>query len=285
MGEEVPPTSDDLTPTGAAELRPEDSTSAFVRNTAVMAVGTSLSRLTGFLRVAAMAFALGITTRRADAFNIANTTPNIVYELALGGVLSSVLVPVLVEWMQTRGRSAAWEVARRLLTVAFLALAVVTVIGIVAAPWIARLYTVRVETGREATLELATFYLRWFMPQVVFYGLGAIATGLLNAERRFAAPMFAPVLNNLVAIATFLIFAAMDGPMPGSGDLVTDPQRLVLAMGTTLGVAAMTMALWPAVRGTGFRFAWRPHLRDEAVARIVRLAGWVFVYVVAKQMG
>lgn len=287
MGKEVPATADDLTPTGAAELRPEDSTSAFVRNTAVMAVGTSLSRLTGFLRIAAMAFAIGITeTRLADSYNIANTTPNIIYELALGGILSSVLVPVLVEWMQTRGRAAAWEVAQRLFTVVFISLTAIAVVGVLIAPWIIRLYTIRVPgADEEAVRELATFFLRWFMPQIVFYGVGAVGSALLNADRRFAAPMFAPILNNLIAIATFLVFAAMPGPAAGSHELATGAQRLVLALGTTFGVLGMTIALWPALRSTGFRFAWRPHLRDEAVARIVRLAGWVVVYVAANQVG
>jgi putative peptidoglycan lipid II flippase len=241
-----------------------------------MAVGTSLSRLTGFARVAAMAFALGITeSRLSDAYNIANITPNIVYELALGGILSSVVVPVFVEWMQSRGREAAWEVARRLFTVASVALA----------PWIARLYTVRIGAGQEVTRELATFFLRWFMPQIVFYGLGAVATAQLNADRRFAAPMFAPILNNVIVIATFLTFAAMPGPPAGSHELATHAQELVLAIGTTLGVVGMTLALWPSLRRTGFRFRWRLDLKDEAVRRIARLAGWVLVYVAANQVG
>ena len=294
MGEEVPATTDDLTPTEVpapgspetAEIRPEDSTSAFVRNTAVMAVGTSLSRLTGFLRVAAMAFAIGITeTRLADAYTIANTTPNLIYELALGGVLSSVLVPVFVEWIQARGHAAAWDVARRLFTLAFVSLSAIAIVAIVAAPWIVRLYTVRAGADEEVTRELATFFLRWFMPQIVFYGLGAIGAALLNADRRFAAPMFTPVLNNLIVIGTFLLFAAMPGPAPGSRELATGAQQLVLAIGTTLGVVAMTVTLWPALRSMGFRFAWVPMLRDEAVTRIVRLAGWVVVYVAANQAG
>ena len=267
-------------------MRPEDSASAFVRNAAVMAVGTSLSRFTGFLRVAVMAFALGITeTRLNDAYTIANTTPNIIYELALGGVLSSVLVPVFVEWMQTRGRSAAWEVARKLLTLAVLSLTAIAILAIFLAPWIVSLYTVRVGQGQEATRELATFLLRWFMPQIVFYAIGAIGAGLLNADRRFAAPMFAPVLNNVIVIATFLTFAAMPGPAAGSGELATGAQQLVLGIGTTLGVAGMTFALWPSLRRTGFRFSWRFHIRDEAVTRIARLAGWVVVYVAANQIG
>ncbi len=286
MGQEVPATSDELTPPPTAEVRPEDSPAAFARNAAVMAVGTTLSRVTGFLRVAAMAYAIGITeTRLADAYNIANTTPNIVYELALGGILSSVLVPVLVEWAHRGGREASFEVARRLFTLTAVVLSAITVLVALGAPWIVGLYTIRAGADREATRELATFFLRWFAPQILFYGLGAVGQALLNAERRFAAPMFAPILNNLLVIATFLAFALLPGPAPGSGELATPAQRLVLAIGTTLGVAGMTLALWPSVRATGFRFAWRPGLRDEAVAQIARLGGWVVVYVAANQIG
>jgi putative peptidoglycan lipid II flippase len=299
VGEEVPATSDVVTPDGpptagvppedpgAADAAPDDSSSAFVRHTAVMSVGTALSRLTGFLRLAAMAFALGITeTRLADAYNIANITPNILYELALGGILTSVVVPVLVEWLQGRGREAAWDVARRLLTFAIVALSAITVLGILLAPWIVDLYTAGVAAADQPEVrEVATFFLRWFMPQIVFYGVGAIASALLNSHRRFAPPMFAPILNNVVVIATFAIFAAMPGPPPGSGDLATTAQELVLAIGTTAGVVAMTMALWPALRSTGFRFRWVADWRHEAVLRIARLARWVFVYVVANQVG
>ena len=270
-----------------AEPPSEDSTRAFVRNTVVMSTGTALSRLTGFLRLSAMAFALGITeSRLPDAYNIANITPNILYELALGGILTSVVVPVVVEWMQTHGRDAAWDVVRRLFTITLVVLSAIAVLGIVLAPWIIDLYTVGYpEAQRVAVHDLATFFLRFFMPQVVFYGIGAVAAGLLNSHRRFAAPMFAPIANNLIVIATFLVFAAMPGPAEGSHELATGAQQLVLAVGTTLGVVAMTVALWPSVRATGFRFRWIGGVRDEAIVRIGRLATWVIVYVVANQLG
>ncbi|TMK68098.1 MAG: murein biosynthesis integral membrane protein MurJ [Actinobacteria bacterium] len=287
MDQEVRATSDLVTPgtPEGVDLPPEDSQAAFVRNTAVMSVGTTLSRVTGFLRLSAMAYALGITeTRLADAYNIANITPNIVYELALGGILSSVFVPVFVQWLQSRGREAAWDVARRVLGIAAVSLSIISILGIALAPWIIRLYTVGVPDGqRQVVEELASFFLRWFMPQIVFYGIGAVATGLLNAHRRFAVPMFAPILNNLIVIATFLTFAAMSHP--GQAVLATGPQKLVLAVGTTLGVMAMTVALWPSLRRLGFRFRWRPGWMDEAVIRIAHLAKWVVVYVVANQLG
>jgi putative peptidoglycan lipid II flippase len=287
VGQEVRATSDLVTPgtPEGVDLPPEDSQAAFVRNTAVMSVGTALSRVTGFLRLSAMAYALGIAeTRLADAYNIANITPNIVYELALGGILTSVFLPVFVEWLQSRGREAAWDVARKVLGIAAVSLSIITVLGIVLAPWIIRLYTVGVPTGqRDAVEDLASFFLRWFMPQIVFSGIGAVATGLLNAHRRFAVPMFAPILNNLIVIATFLAFAAMS--RPGQAVLATGPQKLVLAVGTTLGVVVMTVALWPSLRRLGFRFRWRPGWMDEAVVRIAHLAKWVVVYVVANQLG
>ena len=282
----APPPASSAVPPSHPEPLAEDSTPSFVRNTIVMSTGTAISRLTGFLRLSAMAFAIGITeTRLADAYNVANITPNILYELALGGILTSVVVPVVVEWMQARGREVAWDVVRRLFTIAIVVLSAIALLGIVLAPWIVDLYTVGYpDAQREAVHGLATFFLRWFMPQVVFYGIGAVAAGLLNAHRRFAAPMFAPIANNLIVIVTFLIFAAMPGPS-NPGELATGAQQLVLAIGTTLGVVAMTAALWPSVRATGFRFRWLGGIRDEAIVRIGRLAAWVVAYVVANQLG
>jgi putative peptidoglycan lipid II flippase len=295
VGKEVPPSTEVLRPperpedTGQFAVRspsPQDTPEAVVRHSAVMSVGTALSRVTGFLRLAAMTYALGVTeSRLADAYNVANTTPNIVYELALGGIVSSVFVPVFVQRLETEGRDRAWHMARNVLTVATLLLLAVTVAGAVAAGPIVRAYTVRA-TGPEAEAqrELATFLLRWFMPQIVFYGLGAgVGTGLLNAHRRFAAPMFAPIANNVVATATFFLFAALPGGR--TPDTLSTAQRYVLAVGTTLGVVAMTAALWPSLRRTGFRWRWTVDLKDPGLARILRLSGWAVLYVVVNQLG
>ncbi|HEX9236699.1 MAG TPA: murein biosynthesis integral membrane protein MurJ, partial [Actinomycetota bacterium] len=163
----------------------------------------------------------------------------------------------------------------------------VMVVGILASNWIIHAYTFRVEGPQaEAERALASFFLKWFMPQIVFYGLGAgIATGLLNAHRRFAVPMFAPILNNLIVTATFFVFAAMahHGTVTPSG--ITGPEKLVLAIGTTLGVVAMSLALWPSLRRLGFRWKWTFDLKDPGFRRIGRLAGWAFVYVVVNQLG
>jgi putative peptidoglycan lipid II flippase len=263
-----------------------DSQAAIIRNTAVMSIGTGLSRATGFIRIAAMTYALGIAgSRMADTFNVANTTPNIIYELALGGVLSSVFVPVFVDWMQSRGREEAWEVSHRVMTLTVVSLSAIALLGILAAPAIIRLYTFGHGGDDDAAQALGTFFLRWFAPQIVFYGIGAVATGLLNAHRRFAAPMFAPILNNVIASATFIAVAVLPGPHPPSPTGITTAQRLALAVGTTAGVAAMSLVLLPVLRSTGWRWRWDLRWRHEAVRRIAHLAKWTVVYVVANQLG
>ncbi|MGH2572101.1 MAG: murein biosynthesis integral membrane protein MurJ [Actinomycetota bacterium] len=297
MGKEVPAATDGLSPpdtpedTGplpapSAQEPPADSTRAVVRQSAVMSLGTALSRLTGFLRLAAMAFALGVAeSRLADAYNVANTTPNIVYDLALGGMISSIFIPVFVERLEGEGREQAWHTARSLLTFSILILGALMLLGIVFSEPLIRMYTYRASGPEaESMRELASFFLKWFMPQIVFYGLGAgVATGLLNAHRRFAAPMFAPIVNNLIAMATFFTFAALPG---GSRpETITDLQRYVLAIGTTLGVIGMTVALWPSLRALGFRYRWTLDLWDRGFRKIVRLAGWAFMYVIVNQLG
>ena len=252
-----------------------------------MSVGTALSRLTGFLRLFAMAYALGVTeSRLADAFNVANTTPNMVYDLALGGILSSVFVPVFVERFERGDKERAWHTARSVMTLAFIVLGAITVLTMVGARLIIDLYTLGVPAGgqREAERALATFFLRWFMPQIIFYGLGAgVATGLLNARRKFAAPMFAPIANNLIATATFLAFALVPGARHGTIDITTT-QKYILAVGTTLGVVAMTAFLWPSLRKLDFRWRWVLDLKDAGLRRIGRLAGWAFAYAATNQV-
>ena len=262
-----------------------DAPEAYARNAAVMTVGTTLSRFSGFIRIATQTAALGVTANAlADTYNTANTTPNILYELALGGILTSVFVPLFVEWMQRNGREDSWRVADRVLTLAAVGLSVIALLGAILAPWIIRLYNSAVSApDRAQQIELGTFFLRWFMPQIVFYGIGAVAGGLLNANRRFAAPMFAPILNNLVVIATFGLYTWMLHGAKPSVEGITGAERLTLAIGTTLGVVAMTVALWPSLRRMGYRWHPRFDWGHPALRRLARLAGWVFIYVIANQ--
>ncbi|MGH9190809.1 MAG: murein biosynthesis integral membrane protein MurJ [Acidimicrobiales bacterium] len=266
----------------------EPATPSLPRAAGVMAVGTVLSRVTGLGRLVAMAFALGVTeSRLADSYNIANTMPNVLYELVLGGVLTSVFLPVVVSELRTRDHDEAWEAVSCVATLALGVLLAMTVVAAVAAPWIVRLFTLRV-SGPEAADQqaVATFFLRWFAPQIVLYGAAAIAGALLNAHQRFAVPMFAPILNNLVVISTFLAFAAMVSGTPSNAGIAeSSGARLLLALGTTGGVAAMAAAYWPSLRRLPGRLRPRLNLRHPAVARLARLSGWTTGYVVANQVG
>jgi len=257
------------------------------RSAVVMAVGTTLSRVTGLGRLVAMAFALGVTeSRLADSYNIANTMPNVIYELILGGVLTSVFIPVLVEELRRKRGDDAWESVSALVTTSIVAVLAITVLAVIGAPWIIRLFTFRLSGAEQAEQQaLATFFLRFFAPQIAFYGIAAIAGGLLNAYDRFAVPMFAPIANNVVVIATFLAFAAIVSGTPDEAGVGTAlSQKLLLAAGTTGGVALLALAHWPAVRRLPGRLRWRPDFRHPAVRKLARLSLWTLGYVVANQL-
>jgi putative peptidoglycan lipid II flippase len=260
---------------------------SLARSTALMATGTLLSRVTGLLRVTVLVGTLGVgESRLADVYNVANTTPNIIYELVLGGILSSIFVPVFVEVRSTRGQRQAWHVARATMTIALAGLGLLAAVTMVAAPWIIRLY---VHSGspaeRAQAVEVGGQLLAMFMPQIVFYGVGSVMTGLLNAHRRFGVPMFAPILNNLVVIAVGLSFHALVGQQVPQVGEVTVGQELLLGLGTTAGVAAMTLVQWPFLRRTGFRFHFVWNWRDRAIRKMATLSAFTVGYVITNQLG
>jgi len=270
-----------LSPGPRAARQRRHDTGRLLQSSAVVGIGTALSRATGFLRVAAIAYALGVTAT-AGVYSYANETPNIVYELLLGGVLTATLVPQFVRHLQQRDEDATSAVV----TVSMLALVAITVIGVLLAPLIVDIYTLRVSgPGRAEQQELATKLLRLFMPQMLFYGFTALATGLLRARRRFAAAAFAPVLNNVVVISIFLALPrVIDGPF--TVRRINDDTGLVLllGLGTTAGVAAMALALVPALRGARVHLRFLASWKHAAVRTLVRLSGWTFGYVVANQI-
>ncbi|MFN2606573.1 MAG: murein biosynthesis integral membrane protein MurJ [Acidimicrobiales bacterium] len=258
------------------------------RSAVVMAAGTALSRVTGLGKLVALAYALGVAeSRLADSYNIANTMPNVVYELVLGGVLTSVFIPVLVQELRTREHDDAWEAVSVLASVSMVVLAALSVLAVVAAPAIIHLFTLRL-SGADAARqqEVATFLLRLFAPQVAFYGAAAIAGALLNAHDRFAVPMFAPVLNNLVVIATCVAFAVMARGTPTDVTVGSSlAEKLILGLGTTAGVAAMAVAHWPWVRRLPGRLRLRVDFRHPAVRKLAGLSAWTLGYVVVNQIG
>jgi putative peptidoglycan lipid II flippase len=260
---------------------------SLARSTAVMAAGTLLSRITGLLRVTVLVATLGVgESRLADVYNVANTTPNIIYELVLGGILSSIFVPVFVEVRGTRGARQAWHLARATMTIAFVGLGLLALVAVLCSSWIIRLY---IHTGSPAeradALRVGGQLLAMFIPQIVFYGVGAVMTGLLNANRRFGVPMFAPVLNNLVVVAVGLTFHVLVGQQVPQVGEVTTGQKLLLGLGTTAGVAAMTLVQWPFLRRIGFRFHLVWNWRDPALRKMAALSAFTVGYVVVNQLG
>ncbi|MCK9893287.1 murein biosynthesis integral membrane protein MurJ [Frankia sp. AgB32] len=269
--------------TRRGKAKPAKSGPSLGQASGIMAIGTIASRASGFLRTVAIAAAIG-TGAVGDAYNVANTTPNIIYDLLLGGILTSVVVPVMVRAAK-EDPDGGDRFASSLLTLMILGLGVATAIGMVAAPWITNAY---LDAGPQEQ-ALATDLLRWFLPQIVFYGVGATIGAILNVRQSFAAPMFAPILNNVLVIATCVAFIyVVSGPRPPGVDgakAITHAQTTVLAGGTTLGVVAMTVALLPALRRVGFRYRPTLDLRHPELRSAARLAGWTLLFVVVSQAG
>jgi putative peptidoglycan lipid II flippase len=244
-----------------------------------MAVGTIASRGTGLLRNLVLAAVLGVETV-GTAYTVANTAPNIVYELLLGGVLTSVVVPLLVRAAKEDGDDGQ-AYAQRLLTLVVVVLGGAAVLLVLAAPWIIDLYADDLSPeGRE----LATVFARYFLPQVLFYGIGAVLGAVLNTRGHYAPPMWAPVLNNVVVIATGLAFLAVRGRGALTPESLTAGQLALLGIGTTLGIVAQTVALVPSLRAAGFSLRPRWDFRALGLRRVRSLAQWVLLYVVANQL-
>ena len=265
--------------------QPEDlslSDRNLVRSSAAVALGTMLSRLTGLVRVSAMAYAIGTKTL-ADTYNVANNTPNIVFELILGGVLTATLVPLFVDAYERDDDQAASAIFGTAMTV----LVGLTVISVIAAPLIAHLFTLRTHgADRHAAQHVATNLIRLFIPQIIFYGLTALLSAMLNARRRFLAAAYAPALNNVVVIALFLLLPHV---VTGGG-LTLDhvarsaPLVLILGLGTTAGIVLMGVVLLPAVRAAGIHLQFIVSWRHPAVRAALRLSGWTVGYVIANQI-
>ncbi|MEK7423257.1 MAG: murein biosynthesis integral membrane protein MurJ [Actinomycetota bacterium] len=257
--------------------------SGLLRSNLVVAAGTALSRLTGLLRVAVFAIVVG-QSALADAYQSANQSPNAVYELLLGGVLSASLVPLFTRQAERRDDDATSAVV----TVCVLALTAVTALSVAAAPWVFRLFSLDVASGvNEAEYRaVGTALARIFLIQVFFYGVTAIATALLQARRRFFAAAWAPVLSNLVIVASLLMIpGTVGGREPQLVEVLSnDRLRMTLALGATIGIAVMAAAMLPALRSADVSLEFRPEFRHPAVRQLISLSGWSLGYVVANQV-
>ncbi|MGY1710335.1 murein biosynthesis integral membrane protein MurJ [Geodermatophilus sp. SYSU D00758] len=250
---------------------------------ALIAVLTVLARLAGFGRTLVFTNAVGAGST-GDAYVAANAVPNIVFEVVAGGALASLVVPMLAGGIAAGDREQVRRTASALLGWALLVLTPLAVLVAVLAGPIARLL---LGSADDAQIDLAARFLVVFAPQVVLYGIGIVLTGVLQAHRRFAMPALAPLLSSLVVAGAYLAFAALDGSR-SAADLST-PAELVLSVGTTLGVAALSLSLLAPTRrlGLGLRPSLRfpvgaaPRVRRLAVAGVLTLAGQQLLAAVA----
>jgi putative peptidoglycan lipid II flippase len=259
-----------------------------LRSGAVISAGNIASRLTGFVRVLAVGAALG-TTFLGNTYQTANLVSNVLFELLAAGLLSSVLVPTFVRLFDSGRDRDAQHVAGALLGVALVALGSVMVVGLAVRPWLMRVLTVTVSDPdvREDEVRLGAFFLVFFLPQVLLYAVGAVATAMLHGRRRFAAAAFAPVANNLVVIATMIVFvlqrnAAGHEGAPGLD--LTGAQQTVLAVGTTLGVLGMTAVPVIAARRVGLRLRPRWDLAHPEVRRLAGPGLWAAGFLALNQV-
>jgi putative peptidoglycan lipid II flippase len=256
------------------------------RATAVMAVGTTLSRLTGVIRIIALAYALG-ATHLADAYNLANTMPNIIHDIVLGGVVSATFIPVFVHRLTAKSDDEAWDAISAVTSVTLIVIAVASVVFLVLTPFIIDATTTLNHSSQAAQdRRVATELLILFVPQLAAYGFISLGTALLNARRRFGAPMFSSIANNVVLIGVLVFYAetVQRADRTVGGLAHNRAQLLLLGLGTTAGVVAQAGLMVPSLRRAGLRLTWKPDFHHEAVRTILRLSGWTFGLVVANQV-
>lgn len=258
--------------------QPLSGSAALRRSGLAIAGGTVASRLTGFVRTAVVGVAIGYAV--GESYNAANTIPNILYDLLLGGILSAVVIPLLTHAAR-RDADGGTDYAERLISLVVIVLAVVSVVAVLLAPVLISLYAGPLHPPAR---HLAVSFARFFLPQVLFYGAGAVIGAVLNTRDRFAAPMWAPVLNNLIVIASGALFLAMTHGRVTPGD-VHGASLLVLAVGTTAGIIAQTVVLLPSLRRAGVPLRLRLNFRGMGLRSAGGFAGWTLVYVLVNQLG
>ncbi|MCT9081293.1 murein biosynthesis integral membrane protein MurJ [Streptomyces fulvoviolaceus] len=256
-----------------------------LKSSAVMAAGTMVSRLTGFIRSALIVSALG-TAVLGDAFQVAYQLPTMIYILTVGGGLNSVFVPQLVRAMKDDDDDGE-AFANRLLTLVMVALAALTALTMFAAPLMVRALSNSVATDPAAN-DVAVTFTRYFLPSIFFMGIHVVMGQILNARGKFGAMMWTPVLNNIVIIVTLGMFLWVYGTAEHSGMGVTnippEGQRL-LGVGILLGLVVQALAMIPYLRETGFRMRLRFDWKGHGLGKAAMLAKWTILFVLANQVG
>ena len=249
------------------------------RASSVMAIGTIISRATGFIRNILAVAVLG-TALLADTYNVANTMPNILYNLLVGGALTAIFVPQLIRAFDDPDGGDGF--ASRLVTVVSSLLLALVLIGVLLAPLLVRLYAPEFATaGFENEYRLAIAFTRYCLPQIFFMGLFTMLGQVANAKGSFAPLMWAPILNNLIVIGVFLGVLIQTKNL--AAGTITSGQVQILGWGTTLGLVIQALVLIPVVMRTGVKL--RPTLRLKGLGKSFSLAGWTLVYVLISQLG
>lgn len=248
--------------------------------TAVMASGTLISRILGFLRAGLLVIVLGSANPQAEMFTLATLVPNSLYMLFAGGALNTVLVPQIVR--HTRNDPDAGEAfVNRVVTAFVLLLLLVTVIAMALTPqvmslWTSDLWRTPSMEGHWRQLVLLALLT---MPQLFFFGAFFLIGQVLNARDKFGPMMWAPILNNVVGIGVLTLYLLMWGTAGDRSVPFNDQQVLVLGIGSTIGILIQTLALIPSVRATGIRFRPRFDLRGHGLSETFHLAKWMLGYV------
>jgi putative peptidoglycan lipid II flippase len=222
----------------------------------------------------------------ADLFTIANTLPNMVYILLAGGVFNAVLVPQLVRAQAGDDGGAAYT--NRVITLAALFLGGVTIVLVAAAPWLLQLYLDAryLAPDRAEHLSSIVDLTRWCLPQVFFYGMFVLVGQVLNARGSFGPMMWAPIANNLIAVAMLVTYLVVHGK--AEGDELVAPystgQEVLLGLGSTLGIVAQFLILLPYLRRAGFHYRPRFDFRDAGLGHTLRLGTWTVLFVVVNQL-
>ncbi|TCC18924.1 murein biosynthesis integral membrane protein MurJ [Kribbella speibonae] len=254
-----------------------------LRSAAVMAAGTVLSRLLGFIRIALLAAAIG-TALRGDIFTAANTIPNSLYILLAGGVFNTVLVPQLVRAIKNHS-DGGQDFTNRILTLGFVVLAIVTVACVLLAPAIAELYLPKELHDPSRVTEKANMimFVRLCLPQIFFYGAFVLVGQVLNARRRFGPMMWAPIANNIVACASIVVFLLIyrvgDNPPTYSHG-----EELLLGLGHTVGIAVQLLVLLPYLKASGHTYRPKFGLRGTGLGHTARLGIWTVLFVAVNQV-
>ncbi|UNX54955.1 murein biosynthesis integral membrane protein MurJ [Georgenia sp. TF02-10] len=250
----------------------------------IMFAGTLVSRVLGVVKSPLLiGAAIGINTGAMNAFSVANKLPNVIYMLIAGGVLNAVLVPQIVRAIRAHDDGGQAYV-NRLLTLGMAALGGVTVLLTLASPLLIRLYAAQIS---PEWFPVAVTFGYWCIPQLFFYGMYTLLGQVLNARGIFGPYMWAPALNNVVAIAGLVLFLGVFGGVGAQAavgaDVWTTPRVAVLAGTATLGIAAQALVLLRPLRRSGFRFRPTWGLRGSGLGRASKVALWVFAALAMNQ--